>query len=583
MRDGIVESAAVPADPVPGLPVDVERDVPCRARDGVTLYADVYRPAANGPHPVLLMREPYNKWTAQSGSGYNHPAWWAAQGFLTVVQDCRGRYRSEGEFVPFVNEALDGYDAVEWAARLPGADGRVAMYGFSYPGATQLLAATERPPSLVAICPGMTSSQYYEGWTYNGGAFALAFAANWASGLAYDTARRGVDDETMAALLAATSSADWFAQLPLERLAPLTRANAPYFYDWLDHPSYDDFWRATAIDEDYGRIAVPALHVGGWYDIFLAGTVANFRGLQEGAGSADARSRQKLLVGPWQHGPWKPLLGAGDDASPLVVNEWQLRFLDEVVRGRPSGVFDAPVTAWVLREGWRDLDAWPPGGVAPTRWYLHSGGRANSRFGDGTLSPEPPGDEPPDVFVYDPLAPVSSAGGHSCCDESLTPMGPRAQEGAEQWGDVLCYTSEPLGDDVVLIGDVEVTLHAATTAPDTDFTARLCLVDPDGRSVNLKEGILRARYRDSLAEPSALEPGRVYALGIALGPLAVRVAAGHRLRLDVSSSDFPQWDRNLNTGGPLGREGASAAAVAHQTVLHDRARPSHVTLPVATA
>ena len=582
-RRVLVESRPVAADPVPGLPVRVETDVPCRARDGITLYADVYRPADDGPHPALLMREPYNKWTAQAGSGYNHPAWWAAHGYLTIVQDVRGRYRSEGEFVPFVNEAFDGYDAIEWAATLPGSDGRVATYGFSYPGATQLLAATERPPSLAAICPAMTSSQYYEGWTYNGGAFALAFAANWAAGLAYDGARRQGDEAAMAVLEPATAEAGWFGELPLERLLPLTRENAPYFFDWLDHPSYDDFWRSTAIDEDYSRIAVPALHIAGWYDIFLAGTLANFAGLRAGAATEAARAGQKLVVGPWRHGPWEPLLGAGDDASPLAVNEWQLRFLDEVVKGRQSGVFDAPVTAYVMGEGWRDLDGWPPSGSRQIDWYLRSGGRANSRFGDGLLSPEAPGDEPPDTFVYDPLSPVASLGGHSCCDDVLTPMGPYSQEASERWGDVLVYTSQVLDDELVLAGDVVVTLHAASTAVDTDFTARLCLVDPDGLSVNLKEGIVRARYRDSLSVPAPIEPGRVYAYRIALGPLAVRVAPGHRLRLDISSSDFPQWDRNLNTGGALGTEGPAAAVVARQTVLHDRARPSRVTLPVLPA
>jgi putative CocE/NonD family hydrolase len=570
----------MPAEPVPGLPVTVETDVLCRMRDGITLYADVYRPVEGGPHPVLLMREPYNKWTAQAGSGYNHPSWWAARGYVTIVQDVRGRYRSEGDFVPFVNEARDGYDAIEWAAALPGADGRVATYGFSYPGATQLLAATERPPSLVAICPGMTSSQYYEGWTYNGGAFALAFAANWAAGLAHDDARRLGDEEMMAALEPATAEAAWFGQLPLKSLRPLTPENAPYFFDWLDHPDYDDFWRATAIDADYSRISVPALHIAGWYDVFLSGSVANFAGLRSGAGAETARAGQKLVVGPWRHGPWEPLLGAGAEASPIVVNDWQLRFLDEVVKGRPSGVFDAPVSAYVMGEGWRDLDGWPPSESRPVDWYLHSEGRANSVFGDGLLSPEAPGDEPADTFVYDPLSPVSSLGGHSCCDDSLTPMGPYSQEGSERWGDVLVYTSAVLEDELVLAGDLVVTLHAASTAVDTDFTARLCLVDPDGLSVNLKEGIIRARYRDSLSEPSPIEPGRVYEYRIALGPLALRVAPGERLRLDVSSSDFPQWDRNLNTGGQLGSEGPAAVVVARQTVLHDRARPSRVTLPV---
>jgi putative CocE/NonD family hydrolase len=551
--------------------VVVERNVAARMRDGVALRADVYRPEAGGSFPVLLMREPYDKNTAQTGSGYNHPAWWARHGWVVVVQDCRGRFRSEGEFYPFVNEARDGYDTVEWAARLPGADGRVAMYGFSYPGATQLLAATERPPSLVAICPGMTASQYYEGWTYNGGALALAFAANWAAGLALYTAISSHDAAGIDRLEALLGSAGWFGHLPLVEPPGLSREDAPYYFDWIEHPSYDEYWRTTAIDEDYSRIQVPGLHVGGWYDVFLSGTVANFRGLG---------GRQKLLVGPWQHGPWAPLLGAGEDAGPQAVNEWQLRFLDEVVRGVPSGVFDAPATVYVLGDGWRDLDSWPPTAARPVDWYLHSGGRANSKYGDGTLSTEGPGDESPDVFVYDPLAAVASAGGHSCCDDALTPMGPRSQHAAERWGDTLVYTSAPLEQDLDLVGDVVVTLHAATTAVDTDFTARLCRVDPGGESVNLKEGIVRARFRESLSAPTLLEPGRVYEYRISLGPVGARIQAGFRIRLDVSSSDFPQWDRNLNTGGRLGREGPEQAIVATQTVFHDAVRPSCLTLPV---
>ncbi len=559
-------------EPFPGSPeITVERDVPARMRDGVTLRADVYRPAGDGPWPVLLMRNPYDKTYAQGGSGYLHPSWWAKQGWVVVVQDCRGRFRSEGVFYPFANEARDGYDSVEWAARLPGADGRVAMYGFSYPGAVQLLAAAERPPSLAAICPGMTASQFYDGWTYEGGALNLAFAASWAAGLAAYTAQTAGDGPEISRLEAVAGGTDWLSHLPLLEPPVLSRDDAPYYFDWLEHPSYDDYWRATALDEDYSRIQVPGLHVGGWYDIFVAGTVRNFRGIA---------GRQKLLVGPWQHGPWEPLLGAGADAGPQAVNGWQLRFLDEVVKNRPSGVFDAPAIVYVLGDGWRDLDGWPPSGARPVDWYLHSGGRANSKYGEGTLSPEPPGEEPADVFVYDPLAPVASAGGHSCCDDALTPMGPRSQHASERWGDTLVYTSAPLPEDVDLVGDVQVTLHAASTAVDTDFTAKLCRVGPDGESVNLTQGIARARFRRSLSTPEPLTPGRVEEYRISLGPVGARVPAGYRLRLDISSSDFPHWDRNLNTGGPLGKEGPERAVVATQTVLHSRAYPSRVTLPV---
>jgi putative CocE/NonD family hydrolase len=559
--------------------VSIERDAECRTRDGTVLRADVYRPdgAGDGGLPVLLMRTPYDKTEAETSSGYAHPSWWARQGYVTVVQDCRGSFRSEGTFEPFVHEARDGYDAVEWAARLPGADGRVAMYGYSYVGATQLLAATERPPSLAAVAPGFTSSQYHEGWTFNGGALALAFAATWAAGLGYARALERHESAAAAELERAFTGLAWASALPLEEMPPLSRERAPWFHDWLAHPSYDDFWRATSIAEDYARVQVPGLHVAGWYDVFLSGSVENFTGL------ASLGRPQKLLIGPWHHGPWTPLpVGrpGGGEASARAVDEWQRRFLDQVLKGAETGVFDAPVTVFVLGDGWRDLDGWPPGGTRPVDLHLCSGGRANSVHGDGALEPNPQQGGPPDVFVYDPLAPTVSQGGHSCCVEGLTPMGPASQRETERWQTVLVYTSPPLAADAELLGDVEVELHAASSAVDTDFTARLCLVDPEGESVNLQEGIVRARYRDSPAEPTPIEPGRVYAYRIRLGPVGVLVPAGHRLRLDVASSDFPQWDRNLNTGGALGREGREAAVVATQAVYHDAARPSRVTLPV---
>lgn len=564
-------------EPFPAIPgVTVERDAECRTRDGTLLRADVYRPAGGADRPVLLTRTPYGKSGGQTGSGYDHPAALARHGYLVVVQDCRGRHGSAGAFVPFAYEAGDGYDAVEWAARLPGADGRVAMYGFSYPGATQLLAATARPPSLATIAPAFTSSSYYDGWTYEGGALSLAFAACWAAGLAWDTARGEGDAETMDELARLVHDPLWLASLPVSALPSLTRERAPYFHEWLEHPSEDGYWRATAIREDYGRIDVPALHIGGWYDVFLAGTIENYVELERRVG------RQKLVVGPWTHGPWVPTpwSGGGGEAASGAVNELQLRWLDLVLRGTDTGILDSPVTAFVLGDGWRDLDGWPPSGSQPVDYYLHSHGHANSRHGDGALTTRPPADEPADIFVYDPLAPSASAGGHSCCYEPIVPVGPAVQNAREDWRDVLVYTTEPFERDAELIGDVSVTLWAATTALDTDFTARLCLVDPEGVSINLTEGIVRARYRDSLAEPSLLEPGRVYRYRIGLRSVAAAVPAGHRLRLDVSSSDFPHWDRNLNTGGPLYREGAGRAVDATQVVLHDREHPSSVTLPV---
>ncbi|MBX6341573.1 MAG: CocE/NonD family hydrolase [Thermomicrobiaceae bacterium] len=566
------------------LSVEVEENVPARMRDGTTLYADVYRPATGGPFPVILMRLPYNKTQAQDIT-YHHPAWYARHGYIVVVQDTRGRWRSEGDFYPFAHEADDGYDSVEWAAALPGSNGRVGMYGFSYVGATQLQAALRRPTSLRAICPAMTGAQYYEGWAYNQGAFALAFNASWATGLAADTARKRGDDRLTRDLQAAFVGAPaWYGYLPLNEYPPLAGHDlGRYFFDWLAHPTYDDYWRQWSVDEDYSRIDVPALHVGGWYDVFLSGTVKNFLGLRAEAGSERARASQKLVVGPWYHLPWAHVTGAIDYGieAGSIVDAWQIRWFDQFLRDDDTGVLDSPVTLFVMGEGrWRDFESWPPQGTAFYDYFFHSGGAANSVDGDGTLSLEPPGNEPPDVFTYDPLAPVPSLGGHSCCFPNIAPMGPAEQTPVEVLHGVLVYTSPPLERDLRVIGPVTATLHAVTSAADTDFTVKLCDVGPDGRSFNIQEGIVRARFRESLASPSPITPGQIYAYQIDLGPTAHVFRAGHRIRVQVSSSDFPQWDRNLNTGGPLGAEGPTRAVVATQIVLHEGAYASRITLPI---
>ena len=575
--------ATTGARPMPGFPgVTVERNVPCAMRDGVTLMADCYRPSGDGLFPVILIRLPYDKTQAEN-IAYAHPAWYAKHGYIVVAQDTRGRYASAGEWYPFRHEAEDGYDTIEWAARLPGANGRVGMYGFSYAGATQLLPATLRPPSLVTICPVMTASQYYEGWTYNQGAFALAFAASWAMSLGINGAQRRGDDAAMASYATAFAAAmGWHWYLPLNAHPPLCGEETPYYVDWLAHPTYDDYWRQWSIDEDYGRIETPALHVAGWYDVFLAGTVKNFVSLRCAAGTEEARRNQKLVIGPWYHIPWKPIVGqVSESAAPSIVDDWQLYWFDQFLKQSYTGVMDSPVTIFVMGEDrWRDFDDWPPAAAIPTPWYLHSDGRANSAFGDGRLSIDAPGDEPADVFTYDPGVPNQSQGGHSCCFDFAAPMGPADQAPSEQYHQVLVYTSDPLAEDLLLIGDAEVLLYAASSAVDTDWTARLCRVDERGVSINLQEGIVRARFRDSLTDPTPIEPDRVYEYRIELGPVGIRIPAGHRLRVAVSSSDFPHWDRNLNTGGQLGAEGLSAAVVATQVVLHDAAHPSRVILPV---
>lgn len=561
----------------------VERDVAVPMRDGTLLSADVYRPRDGGPHPVILMRVPYDKTYAQTNT-FRHPSWYADRGYIVAVQDTRGRYRSDGEFVPFAFEADDGYDTVEWAGALPGSNGRVGMYGLSYAGATQLQAALRRPPSLKAICPGITSATYHEGWAYRGGAFSLAFNVSWAGLLAGDQARRAGDGDGARELSVAVARCRELCEyLPLRDVPPLATA-APYFQDWLDHPSADDWWERWSVEKDYSRIDVPALHIGGWHDIFAPGTVANYLGLRDGAGSEFARSSQRLLMGPWHHEIQE---GGGfsghGSVSDESVDDWQLRWFGQFLRDEDTGVLDGPPARLYLLGGERWLEGDWPAGDRVEKWFLHSGRGANSVMGDGTLSRSAPGVEAPDVFVYNPLSPVESAGGTSCCVPGLVPMGAACQADVEIKRDVLVYTSEPLERELTIAGDVRVRLFASTTAEDTDFTAKLCDVSPDGPSVNVAQGILRCRYRESLAEPQPLTPGEVYELTIELGPAAAAFKPGHRLRVQVSSSDFPLWSRNLNRYEDPHALDATAAITATQIVLHDDSHPSRIELPVVDA
>jgi uncharacterized protein len=540
-------------------------------RDGAILRADVHRPEGGGEHPVLLMRTPYGKTHGQSESGYHHPSWFADHGYIVVVQDCRGRWASGGEFTPFLNEGEDGYDTIEWAARLPGSTGRVGMYGYSYPGLVQLLAALERPPSLAAIAPGFTSSQAYDGWIYSHGALFLGWALTWALFLSHDTARRGGDDRAVQEMRQGLLDVEQhYWRLPLAEVPHMPR----YWLDWLEHPTHDDYWRRWSVDAAYERIEVPALHFSGWYDGFLRGTVDNYAGL-----SALGAAEQRLIVWPWTHEPWTPVWGAEEsDLGFRSADDAHLAWFDRQLKGAATEA--PPVRLYVLHEGWRDFSAWPPPGTTTRELFLHSGGRANSKHGDGVLSEARPDDERPDVYVDDPELPTWSAGGHSCCDASVTPMGPACQGAAEATKVVLVYTSAPLERDLRLIGEAELILHVASTSRDTDFVARLCAVDEEDCSRNLQEGLVRARYRNGYEAAEPLTPDEPVELTIRLGPLGVLVRAGWRLRLDVASSDFPQWDRNLNSFGPPGLEGATAVKVAVQTVFHDAARPSRLRLPV---
>ncbi|MFI0977565.1 CocE/NonD family hydrolase [Streptomyces sp. NPDC021093] len=573
--------------------VGTTTDVGARMRDGTVLRADVYRPRTTEKVPVILMRTQYDKKEAEvQPSSYQSPQWFASHCYLVVVQDVRGQYASDGDFYEFAHEADDGYDSVEWAARLPGSNGRVGMYGSSYVGATQWLAAKERPPHLKTIVPDKTSDDYYDGWTYEGGAFRLNFVVPWAMRKIVPSAaaNRGDWDTYHRINRDYKDVSKWLGTAPYNRLAPFHPGDpkvAPYFFDWIEHRTYDDYWRRWAPKENYEKVDIPVLNYAGWYDAFLDGSIQNYQGMVERGGSPRARANQRLVIGPWDHTGWgrptskpAPMLQQIGPVGNSPINEMMLAWWDHHLKGKDNGVKKNGVDYFVMGANrWRTAPSWP---LPQTRWtdyYLSSTGHAAGNTQDGTLSTAPPAENtPPDQYAYDPRNPVPSVGGHSCCTAAISTQGPYDQQQIEQRPDVAVYTGAPLTKDTEVTGPITVKLHAKSSAPDTDWTAKLIDVHPDGTAVNLNSGIVRASYRESLSDPKPIVPGKVYEYTIKVWPTSNVFKKGHRIRLDISSSDYPQFDPNPNTGSWLGE--STETRTARQTVLHDAAHPSKVTLPV---
>jgi len=561
--------------------VRFERGVAVKMRDGVVLRADVYRPDADGQFPVLLQRTPYNK-----AGGFEFGLKAAARGYVVVIQDVRGRYTAEGEWYTFKHEPDDGYDTVEWAAALPYSNGKVGMFGGSYVGATQMLTAIAHPPHLAGIFPVVTASNYHENWTYQGGAFEQWFNESWTSGLAQDTFNRQVARNTNA------MHNIW--KLPLSDY-PLfdagaaagsenPRTLAPYFIDWLAHPTYDDYWKRISIEEHSSEINVPVYSEAAWYDIFLGGSLQNYMGIKRRGASDTARRGQRLLVVIGGHAGGGRHIGEvdfGPAAEQVDQDAVMLRWYDAILKGENNGVEqEKPVKIFVMgRNAWREEDDWPLARAQSTRYYLHSGGKSNSLRGDGALILQGGTQtEPADHFVYDPADPVPTIGGPLCCDATHLPPGPRDQRPVEARDDVLVYTTPPLKQDIEVTGPVNLELYASSSAVDTDFTAKLVDVSPNGFAQNLTEGILRARYRNSQEKPELMNPGEIYKLNIDLWATSNVFLAGHKLRLEVSSSNFPRFDRNPNTGESP--EQAARVTKATNTIYHDREHPSALVLPV---
>ena len=591
----------------------IEKNVAATMRDGVVLRADVYRPAAAGRRPALLQRTPYSKNPNAPTSQFHRLA---QAGFVVVVQDTRGRYMSDGVAVPH-DEGADGYDTIEWVAALPYVDGRVGMFGGSYSATVQLLAAPLRPPHLVALFPSASYASRYD-MVFQGGAFYLGDGLSWNLGQAKDTRQTRLDpaadrDREIGLTPAERKrlNSEWYWQLPLGSMEALqVRRYSPGYFDLLAHPSYDAFWTTFDVAARHPQFEVPAYHLTGWYDSLLNGTLANFSGLRRNAGTERARRNQRLIVGPWTHA--RPTVAttkigdvdfgstAGFDSEGLIIRwfrHWMPAMAPEAVPAAVGGENTsdipvphsslspasmtpapdwpgAPVRLFLMGENtWRDEQEWPLSRARLTQFFLHSGRGANGRLsGDGRLDRTPPAAESPDAFTYDPAKPVPTGlfGAYS-----RMPVDRREIQTRD---DVLVYTSDAFSAPLEVTGPVQLVLWIASSAKDTDFTAALSDVYPDGTARALTDGIVRARYRTSKTAPALLVPGTKYEVRIDVGATGNVFLPGHRLRLEVSSSNFPRYDRNPNTGAPFATD--AATQVAYQTVFHDGDSRSHLVLPV---
>ncbi|MEZ4864831.1 MAG: CocE/NonD family hydrolase [Caldilineaceae bacterium] len=560
--------------------IHIDHNIAIPMRDGIILRADVYRPKGEGRWPVILMRfvgDPADETHHELG------AYFSRRGYVFVYNNMRGAYQSEGAFLPLINDAWgeqqDGYDSVEWAARQPWSDGKVGLFGTSVDAFAQYTTAPTRPPSLKACMPFFGSNIHET--VFPNGLYRLEEHRAWAIWMALNCLESEVApaerEAVRARLLAARADpASWVWQLPVTD-TPALAGVAPWHFEHLRHQTDLAWWAQTDARTKLAEIDVPILHVGGWYDLYTNGTLEHYTGLVNQGRSARCRATQRLVIGPWQHGHCNaptipPPLDFGD-AARLDFKALALRWFDHWLKGIDNGLAaDPPVRVFLMGENrWLDLKQWPPANLTYTPFYLrHGTGQNAASLNNGHLTLEAPSTaEQPDRYTYDPADPII---GHE--RSSLTPQ----PDQREREGRLLTYTSEPLREPVVVVGPVKAVLYAASSAPDTDWLVRLCDVWPDGRSVSICDGVVRARFRNSLEKEDLLEPGKVYCYTIEMAATAQTFLPGHRIRIHVTSSDFPRYDRNLNTGGPFGVE--TAGQVAHNSIFHDPERPSHVVLPV---
>ena len=545
--------AADPKGSKPAYRVIHESKVPVPLRDGVHLAAEVYRPDGPGQFPALMLLR-YFRGRHQNDRG----EFFAARGYAVALVDCRGRYDSAGVWLPYVNEPQDGYDTQQWLGKQPWCNGTIGTFGLSYNAFTSHMAAPLGSPHLKCIF-ARSGQQTNFGHLYNDGVMQLNVVFEF--GL---HTKQGSQTQRI-----------FPVDHPHYRRLPLLDAvsefdGVEHVRDWFEHSRYDDYWKAYGVKGKYAKIQAPAYFVTGWYDNLLHENWRNFTGFRHHGGSADARCGTKILVGNWAHG------GSGR-YEPLM--ELMQKWYDYWLKGIENGMGnEPPIRIYVMgADTWRDENEWPLARTKFTAFYLSSGGKANSAAGDGRLllSP-PPSDSAPDGYTYDPANPVYTLGGQISTHGDV--RGPKDRRTVQQRDDVLVYTTEPLEGDTEVTGPVELKLYAASSAVDSDFTATLTDVHPDGSAIHICEGIRGVTFRESLEHPTPIEPGKIYELTISLWATSMVFKAGHRIRLEVSSSNFPRYARNQNTGRPLGT--SAEIKTARQTIYHDASHPSHLLLPV---
>jgi putative CocE/NonD family hydrolase len=538
-------------------------------RDGARLSLDLIRPEVAGPLPVVLVRTPYDKVLERSRKDQFYEKL-ARRGYIVAVQDCRGRFNSDGDFFPYFNELDDGYDTVEWVAEQDWCDGNIGMAGGSYVGQTQWFAAVRTPPHLKAIVPvASPPGNLFRNEPIFNGAFLVPMG-EWMR----DMGRRSYQKLDFMSIF--QEEQDYFEALPLADLPARAGAPTPWWDEMMRHPNFDDFWRQGSFD-DWSKITAPALNITGWYDMASTGAPLSFEAMREHGGTEEARAGQKLIIGPWPH--WVNLhrelngLDFGEHAI-IELNDYIVRFYDRWLKGKRNGIDEEkPVYVFLMgaNEWWAE-DAWPLPRTDFIPFYLHSGGRANSLKGDGGLSRESPGIEPHDRCRYDPEDHVRFFWNlHD---------GPVDDRLISIRDDVLCYTSEPLTEPLDVVGPVSCCLYASASTRDTDWHVRLVDVYPDGAARFLCHGVLRARFRNSFEEPELLEPGKVYPFEFAMDVTGNRFLPGHRIRVEVMNSWFSKYDRNTNSGAENNFLDGTPV-VADVAVHHESDYPSHVLLPVA--